>query len=104
MADSRVTHQVAHVARAEDVLYESRSLVHVKDGTFARDDTRGVLPAMLQEQKAVVQHLVYRGVGNDANDSAHGGIRPFFSAANRDPFGHCGNSRDVQPTRAATTA
>jgi hypothetical protein len=27
---------------------------------------------MLQQQKAVVQHLVHRGVGDDADDSAHG--------------------------------
>jgi hypothetical protein len=70
--DSRKTHQVAHVARAEHVLHQARSLVHVEDRAFARDDACRVLTAMLQQQQAVVQHLVHGGMSDDADDSAHG--------------------------------
>ena len=42
-----------------------------KTGPSHVDDARGVLPAVLQQQQAVVEQLVDRRVRDDADDSAH---------------------------------
>jgi hypothetical protein len=71
MPDAGRAHEVAHVARAEHVLHEPRSLVHVENRAFARDDAGCVLPAVLQEQQPVVQELVDWRVRHHADDPTH---------------------------------
>ena len=66
VADAEIADEVAHVARAEDVAYVAARLVQVERVAVARDDARGVLAAVLQQQEAVVQHLVDRRVSDDA--------------------------------------
>ena len=63
--------QRAHVAGAEHVAHHAAALVHVEVGAFGRDDARGVLAAMLQHQQPVVEQLVDRVAGDDAEYSAH---------------------------------
>ncbi len=50
MRDAHVAAEIAHVARAEDVAHHARRLVHVERVVLGRDDARGVLPAVLQQQ------------------------------------------------------
>jgi hypothetical protein len=45
--------------------------VHVESFADSRGDSGRVLAAMLQQQQAVVQQLVYGGLGNDADNSTH---------------------------------
>jgi hypothetical protein len=72
MPDAEVSGEVAHVARAEDVADVAGALVQVERRPVARDDARGILSAVLQQQQGVVEHLVDRRVRDDADDSTHG--------------------------------
>ena len=75
----RVTHlpqtdiarQCAHVAGAENVAHHALGLVHEKFTTQLRDDARRVLPAVLQQQEAVIDQLINRSVTDNTNYSAH---------------------------------
>ena len=79
-AGGRVTHlaqpggagQRAHVAGAEHVAHHAPGLVHEELALLLRDDARGVLPAMLQQQQGVVNQLVDGCVADNADDAAHG--------------------------------
>src|SRR5260221_9249945 len=82
MRDAHVAAEIAHVPRAEDVAHHARRLVHVEHVVLGRDDARGFLPAMLQQQQAVVQQLIYRRLRNDAEDAAHGMGFPLWLTAN----------------------
>jgi len=70
--DAHVAAEIAHVPRAEDVAHHARRLVHVEHVVLGRDDARGVLPAMLQQQQPVIEQLVDGGLRDDAEDPAHG--------------------------------
>src|SRR6266487_2418748 len=76
MADAEIAGELAHVARAEDIADVAAALVHVEHRAFAGHDAGGVLPAMLQQQQAVVEQLIDRRVRDDAYDSAHGSVSP----------------------------
>ena len=79
VARRRVTHlpqtdiarQCAHVAGAENVAHHALGLVHEKFTTQLRDDARRVLPAVLQQQEAVIDQLINRSVTDNTNYSAH---------------------------------
>ena len=85
VARRRVTHlpqtdiarQGAHVAGTENVAHHALGLVHEKLAPELRDDARRVLPAMLQQQEAVVNELIDRSVTDNTNYSAHDG--PFIN-------------------------
>ncbi|MCY1559874.1 hypothetical protein D9M68_969550 [compost metagenome] len=74
LADAGRTRQRAHVARAEDVAHQAMGLVHIELVALRRRDARGVLPAMLQQQQAVIEQLVDRPAPDDPYDSTHGEI------------------------------
>ena len=69
-----VTGQRAHVAGAKNIPHHTLGLVHEKFTMLLRDDTRRVLPAVLEQQQAVVNQLIYRHLANDADYAAHGVI------------------------------
>src|SRR6185436_4376827 len=71
MRDAHVAHEVAHVARAEDIAHQALALVHVEAVALGRDDAGCVLAAVLEHRQAVIEQLVHGGAGNDAHDSAH---------------------------------
>jgi hypothetical protein len=71
MGDAHVAHEVAHIARAEDVAHEAAALVHVEAVALGRDDARRVLAAVLQHRHPVVEELVDGAAGDDSDDSAH---------------------------------
>jgi hypothetical protein len=72
LADAEGAGQAAHVARAEHVAHHAVRLVHVEIAAVRRRDARCVLTAMLQQQQAVIDQLVDRGLGNNTYDAAHG--------------------------------
>ena len=72
LADTGRAGQAAHVARAEHVAHHAVGLVHVEVAAVRCRDAGGVLTAVLQEQQAVIDQLIDRGVGNYAYDAAHG--------------------------------
>lgn len=74
LAHARGTRQGAHVARAEYVAHQAMRLVHIELVALRRRDARGVLPAMLQQQQAVIEQLVDRPAPDDPYDSTHGEI------------------------------
>ena len=76
MPDAEVSGEIAHVARAEDVADVAGAFVQVERRPVVRDDARGVLPAVLQQQQPVVEHLIDRRVRDDAYDSTHGSYAP----------------------------
>ena len=79
VASRRITHlaqpdiarQGAHVAGAKNVAHHALGLVHEKFTVQLRDDARRVLPAVLQQQKAVIDQLIDRSVTDNTNYSAH---------------------------------
>ena len=76
LAQADAAGQRAHVAGAEDVAHHAARLVHEAARALHRDDARGVLPAVLQQQQRVVDQLVDGRLGDDADDAAHGGWFP----------------------------
>ncbi|MNI32218.1 hypothetical protein D3C73_861240 [compost metagenome] len=74
LADAGRTGQRPHVARTENVAHQAVSLVHIELVALRRRDARGVLPAMLQQQQAVIEQLVDRPAPDDPYDSTHGEI------------------------------
>ena len=105
VADARVAHQVAHVAGAEHVLAPvpgpcacGRSVPSLVTMP------RGVLPAMLQEQEAVVQQLVDGRVRDDADDSAHEQLLSLSGSRGRWHAALAGVIESLRPTPAAATA
>ena len=72
MSDAEITGEIAHVARAKDIADVAGAFVQVERRPVARDDARGILAAVLQQQQSVVEHLIDRRLRNDAYDSTHG--------------------------------
>jgi hypothetical protein len=71
MGDTDVARQVAHVAGTEYVAHHTKMLVHVEHAPIHGDDAGGVLPAMLQQLKPVVEGLVDGLAGKYADDATH---------------------------------
>ncbi len=71
LADAAFAWQCAHVARAKHVAHHAARLVHVKLALLLGHDAGRVLAAVLQQQQRIVEQLIDRGLGNDADDSAH---------------------------------
>lgn len=74
LADARGARQGTHVARAEYVAHQAVRLVHIELVALRRRNARGILPAMLQQQQAVIEQLVDRPAPDDPYDSTHGEI------------------------------
>ena len=72
LADAGGAGQAAHVARAEHVAHHAVGLVHVEIAAVRRGNAGCILTAVLQQQQAVIEQLVDRGLGNYAYDAAHG--------------------------------
>lgn len=72
LPDADVARQAAHVARAEHVAHHAVGFVHVEVVAVRRGDSRRILPAMLQEQQAVIDELIDGALGNYTYDAAHG--------------------------------
>ena len=71
LAQADIARQGAHVARAKNVAHHALGLVHEKFTVQLRDDARRVLPAVLQQQEAVIDQLINRSVTDNTNYSAH---------------------------------
>ena len=69
---AHVSGEGAHVTRAECLAHLSFGFELVQVATLGGGDTGGVLSAMLQQQKGVVDLLVHRFGRDDSNDSTHG--------------------------------
>src|SRR6185369_9186831 len=82
VGDAHVPHEVAHVARAEDVAHEAAPLVHVEAVALGGDDAGCILAAVLQDRHPVVQELVHGTAGHDSDDAAHGSSVPSCGGAN----------------------
>jgi hypothetical protein len=70
--DSPVPDQIAHVPGPEHVAHQTRSLVEKEAPTFGRGNSGGILSAVLQHLKAIVEQLIDRGCRHHPYDSAHG--------------------------------
>ena len=68
-----VTRQGAHVAGAEHVSHHAFGLVHVELAAILRGNASRILPPVLQQQQAVIDQLVDRGIADHAKYSAHYG-------------------------------
>ena len=71
VANADAARQVAHVARTEDVTHEAEPLEEVKLKAVECRNAGGVLAAVLQEVKRVIDTLVDRRVGHQADNPAH---------------------------------
>src|SRR5690348_13895117 len=72
MADTHVAAQPQHVfVLGENIADQAVVLVQVQAVAFVGHDAGGILTAMLQHRKSVVDFLVDRGFGDDADDTAH---------------------------------
>ncbi len=63
--------QAAHVARAVRLAHLTLGLLHVDDRAVAGRDAGRILAAVLQQRQRVVDLLVDRSRGDDADDAAH---------------------------------
>ncbi|MNQ74601.1 hypothetical protein D3C85_893620 [compost metagenome] len=72
MADARRALQRTHVTRTEDVTHEAVGFVHGKHTAVIGRNPCRVLTAMLQEQQCIIEQLIDRLMGNDADDATHG--------------------------------
>ena len=72
MRDTHIAGQAAHIAGAEYVTHQAFVFVHMKRAAIGGDDSGCILPAMLQYRQAVIQQLIHRTFGDNANDAAHG--------------------------------
>ena len=81
VADADAARQIAHVARAKDVAHEAEPLEEVKLKAVERCNAGGVLPAVLKQMKRVVDALIDRRIGHQANDPAHDVFFLFFPSA-----------------------
>ena len=63
--------QRTHVPGPEHVAHHAAAFVHVKHRTIAAHDASSVLTTVLQQQQAVIEHLVDRGIRDDTNDTTH---------------------------------
>jgi hypothetical protein len=58
MCDTGIAHQRAHVAGAEHIAHHAAALVHVKGLATGGDNTRRILPTVLQHLQSVIQQLI----------------------------------------------
>ena len=66
MADAHFADQGTHVARPKHVAHQAATLVHIKCIAICGDDSGGVLAAMLQHLKAIVQKLIHLTFSDDS--------------------------------------
>src|SRR5471032_1013877 len=78
VADARVALQRTHIAGAENVTHQAVGLVHGKHTAVIGRDPRRILAAVLQQQQSVVQQLIDRLMGNDADDATHGVLLDWY--------------------------
>ena len=71
LAQAAVARQRAHVAGAKHVAHHALGLVHEKLAFLLRDDARGILTAVLQQQQGVINQLIDRCVADNTDYSAH---------------------------------
>ena len=72
LAQTHVAGQGAHIAGAKHIAHHALGLVHEKLAPLLGDDTGRILPAVLQQQQAVINQLVDGGLADNANYAAHG--------------------------------
>jgi hypothetical protein len=72
LAQAHGARQRPHIAGAKHVAHHAARLVHEALGALHRDDARGVLATVLQQQQSVIDQLVDRLFGDHADDAAHG--------------------------------
>jgi hypothetical protein len=73
VADTGIALQRTHVTGAEHVAHQAVGLVHGEHAAVIGRDTRCILAAVLQQQQRVIQQLIDRLMGNDADDATHDG-------------------------------
>ena len=66
-----VTGQGAHVAGTKHITHHPLGLVHEELTVELRDDARGILSPVLQQQQGVINQLVHRCVACNADDATH---------------------------------
>ncbi len=71
MTDAHIAMQAQHVPGMEHITHQAVVLAQVQSLTVAGDDACSILPAVLQYGQAVIQRLVDRTAGNDADNAAH---------------------------------
>ena len=71
VADARVALQRTHITGTEHVAHQAVGLVHGEHAAVIGSDTCRVLAAVLQQQQCVIQQLVDRLMGDDADDATH---------------------------------
>src|SRR5690606_3790483 len=74
LSNAGITRQGTHITRAEDIANKTISLVHGECMTAVGGDASGILTAVLQQQQCIVDELINRVVGNDADNATHGGL------------------------------
>ena len=72
LAQAHVTGQGAHITRSKHIAHHALGLVHEKLASLLGDDAGRILPAVLQQQQAVINQLVDGGLADNANYAAHG--------------------------------
>ncbi len=82
-----VAQQVSHVARAEHVARQALPLVHVEARAFRGDNAGCILAAVLQHHQAVIEQLINRCIGGNADNSTHA------SPVEMNMFGHFGGQQ-----------
>jgi hypothetical protein len=75
LPQATVARQAAHVAGAENVAHHAFGLVHEKLAIELRDNARGILSSVLQQEQSVINQLIDRGAADNADNSTHTLIR-----------------------------
>ena len=71
MANTHIAHEPQHMFSLEYVLNQTIVLAHAKMAIVIGHDTGRILPAMLKNDKRVVNRLIYGAVTDYSNDSTH---------------------------------
>jgi len=73
MADAHIAAQRFHMALLKDVAHKPVVLTQMDTLVVAGENASGILTAMLQNKQTLIQGLVHRAFGNNADDAAHAG-------------------------------
>ena len=71
MADTDIPFEALHVLLLEDISDQAIAFAQVQFMAIAGNHARSVLSAMLQNSQSVVNLLIYRTTGDDADDATH---------------------------------
>ena len=71
MADTDIPFEALHVLLLEDISDQAIAFAQVQFMAIAGNHARSVLPAVLQNSQSVVNLLIYRTTGDDADDATH---------------------------------